>query len=169
MELENTDETLCLTAEHLGSDLMSLVLQELKALPDVWQKLPEWQQGEVIGRARERVKKAVQNAVFTISSNGGVRVVADLDGVAIKNDIKATFVVSRANDHESLQALYDAQGEACLLIVASADEYTGGMDDVFPDPDQKDIFDGDTVEGEVSVGGSVPGIGFDDAEEEDVA
>ena len=147
-------EFLGTTAEHLGSDLMGLVLQEVKALPDIWQKLPERRQQEVIDRVQARVEKAVANAVHTIFAQGGTRVVADLEQVAIKDEIKATFRVSRANDGDALQALYDAHKEPCLLVVASPTQFTGGMDQVKADPDQPDLEglygDDDTlIDGEV--------------------
>jgi len=147
------NEFLGTAAEHLGTDLMGLVLQEIKALPDVWQKIPEYQQADVIDRIRKRVEGAVSNAVHTIFAQGGVRVVADLEQVAIKDEIKATFRVSRANPIDALQSLYDAHKEPCLLIVANTDEFTGGMDQVQPDPDQPG-FDlssaDDAIDGEIA-------------------
>jgi len=128
-----------MAAEHLGRDLMGLVLQEIKAIPDVWQKLPEYQQADVIDRVRESVERAVFQAVNLISANGMTRVVADLEGVAIKDDIKATFKVSRTNSADALQALYDAHNKACLLIVATPEQFTGGMGEIQPDPDQPEL------------------------------
>lgn len=33
-------------AETLGQDLLGLLVQEFKAMPDVWQKLPEYSQND---------------------------------------------------------------------------------------------------------------------------
>jgi len=133
---ENTDELL-LSAEHLGSDLMGLCLQELKALPDVWQKLSEEKQRSVIDRVQSRVDDAVRQAVNLIASNGKTSVVADLAGVAIKGGVSATLKIASTNTRDALHALYEATGRACLLVIASPDEFTGGMDGAHqPDPQQ---------------------------------
>lgn len=132
-------EAIDMSAEHLGSELMGLVLQEIKAIPDVWQRLAEVRQADVIDRVRENVEQAVKQAVMIIAASGMTQVVADLEGVAIKDDIKATFKVSRTNSAEALQALYDAHNKACLLIVSTPEQFTGGMEEVRPDPDQPSL------------------------------
>jgi DNA segregation ATPase FtsK/SpoIIIE-like protein len=137
MTVENTDELL-LSAEHLGGDLMGLCLQELKALPDVWLKLSEEKQRSVIDRVQGRVDEAVRQAVNLIAARGRTCVVADLAGVAIKAGVSATLKVSATtNSREALHSLYEATGQACLLVIASPEEFTGGMDDAHqPDPQQ---------------------------------
>lgn len=135
---ENNDDVLLLSAEHLGSDLMGLCLQELKALPDVWQKLSEEKQRGVIDRVQSRVDDAVKQAVNLIAARGRTCVVADLAGVAIKAGVSAMLKVSSTtNSREALHSLYEATGQACLLVIASPDEFTGGMDGAHqPDPQQ---------------------------------
>lgn len=39
-----------MAAENMGKDLLGLMVQEFKAMPDVWQKLPQYQQDVVIER-----------------------------------------------------------------------------------------------------------------------
>ncbi len=124
-------------AEKLGLYLLERTLQEIRALPDVWEKLPEWQQAEVIDRVRAGVIDAVAGAVRIISSRGFDGVVCEIDSIQIKGEIKAALIVSRANGHETLQQFYDAQGQPCVIVLANPEEFSGGMGTVRADPDQR--------------------------------
>ena len=124
-------------AEKLGLYLLDRTLQEIRALPDVWEKLPEWQQAEVIDRVRAGVIDAVAGAVRIISSRGFDGVVCEIDSIQIKGEIKAALIVSRANGHETLQQFYDAQGQPCVIVLANPEEFSGGMGTVRAEPDQR--------------------------------
>lgn len=137
MKKDTAKETLTAATDSVGVELLQALVQELKLLPDVWVKLSEKKQNEVLDRLRERVRTKVANAVHTIASDNRTTVVADLDSVAIKEDIKATFKVSRGNPIESLQSLYESHNKACLLVVVSAASHTGGMDGVKGESDQR--------------------------------
>ena len=126
-------------AEKLGLYLLERTLQEIRALPDVWEKLPEWQQAEVIDRVRAGVIDAVAGAVRVISSRGFDGVVCEIDSIQIKGEIKAALIVSRANGHETLQQFYDAQGQPCVIVLANPEEFSGGMGAVRAEPDQRAI------------------------------
>ncbi len=126
-----------LTAEALGRYLMEIVLQEIRALPDVWEKLSENKQADVIDRVRESVREAVAGAVRLISTRGFDGVVCEIDAIAIKGEIKASLIVSRANGHEQLQQLFDARGEPCMVVLTNPEAFLGGMGLVQPEPDQR--------------------------------
>ena len=131
---KNHSET---AAEALGVYLMGIALQEIKALPYVWDKLPESKQRDVIDRVRAGVQGAVATAVHLISARGFDGVVCEIEAIQIKGEIKATLVVSRSNGHETLQRFYDAHGEPCMVILANPEEFEGGMGLVKPEPDQR--------------------------------
>jgi len=66
-------------------DLMKVALDEIKAAPDVWEKLSEKQQDDLIYRLEMRVRKAVRTAADLINSNGRTHVRAKVDYVKFKD------------------------------------------------------------------------------------
>jgi ribosome modulation factor len=134
---EKRQDLLGMTAETCGLTVLQVCLQEMKLMPDVWPKLSEAKQNAVIDRLRATVANAITMAVHTIASDGRITVIAGLEGVAIKDEIKATFVVSRRNEADALQGLYDSHKKVCLLVVATPEVYKQGMDDVKGESDQR--------------------------------
>lgn len=137
VEDEAVREVLGMTADTIGQDLLAALVQEIKLLPDVWPKLPKAKQDDVIARLNARVRHNVVMAIHLIATQGRVNVVADLEGVAIKDETKATFKIARGNAADALQHLYESVGKACLLIVADAQANMGDMDSIKGDPDQR--------------------------------
>lgn len=133
------DDIILQTEEYLGQDLMAFIIQELKALPDVWQKLSKTQQDAVIDRMRARVDKVTIKAVSMISTRGFSKVIGVLDGVAIKDDIKATIKVARSNPGEEMQNLFEAHNDQVMIVVADLDQFTAGMDEIEGESDQKSL------------------------------
>lgn len=129
-----------LASETLGRDLLQVLLQEVRALPDVWPKLTEKKQAAVIERLRNVIERATTHSVKLIAAGGNPTISGILESVAIKEGIKATFKVSQFDPmrHE----LIDSQGKVCLLVVANAADHLGGMDEVKPDPDQGELLNG---------------------------
>ena len=58
-----------MTIDTIGKDMLSAMVDELRNQQDVWQKLSEDKQGEVIERLTKRVKSNVQTAVHLTSSH----------------------------------------------------------------------------------------------------
>lgn len=139
-DTESSEEVASFEAyELLGRDLLELVMQELKAMPDVWQKLSEDRQADVIDRATRSIKEAARDAINLIVSNGFERVSAQVDGVQIKDDIKATLKVYRHNNASSLDELYQAHGQDILIVLASAQDFDARMEEIVADPDQPEL------------------------------
>lgn len=126
-------------AETLGQDLLGLLVQEFKAMPDVWQKLPEYSQNEVIERARERVESAVRIAVQTIFTEGRTAVVADLEAVNFKDKVEAKIIVSNLNTDDVMFSLQKSRGGPCLIVLADHKRFTGGMEEIRGEPDQRGL------------------------------
>lgn len=132
-----TNDMQFMASQHIGKDLLAFMVQEFKAMPDVWQKLPQYKQDTIIERARERLQNAVERAVNLIISEGKTVVIGDLEGVNIKADIKATFIIDKGNETNAKDALYAAVGQACSIIVSDASAYTGGMHEIRGEADQR--------------------------------
>ncbi len=124
-----------MTADSIGRDILQALVQEIKLLPKPWVSMTKRKQDDVIDRLRARVDHNVKMAVHLISSNNRTTVVGDLESVASKDGIKATFKIS--SHSEGRHHLFDSVGRACLIVVADADEHTGGMDDVQGETDQR--------------------------------
>lgn len=123
--------------ETMLGDLMKLCIDELKAAPDVWPKLSQEKQEDVIERIERRVGTAVRAAVEIIAAQGRIAIAATLEQVTVKDGIKAVVTLSRsdARRHE----LIDACGQNLLLVVADATEHMGGASQVQADPQQREL------------------------------
>ncbi|MCA8120476.1 cell division protein FtsK [Burkholderia cepacia] len=126
-----------MTAESIGKDLLSALVTEIKLLPDLWVKLSEKKQNDVIDRLRARVEHNVKMATHLIASDGRVVVQGDLVQITIKDGVKG--VVEFSSAAPNLHDLYDAQGKAVLLVVANATAHTGGMDEIRGESDQRGL------------------------------
>lgn len=126
--------TIEMAAEHMAGDLIAAMLQEIKLLPDIWPKLPELEQQQIIDRARARVTDNIRAAVRRIASDGRITVVAELEKVTFGKVVQAVMAIG-AHDPKRLD-LAMHRGSTCLIVIADADEFMGGLDDAKPDPDQ---------------------------------
>jgi len=132
---DKTRPTLEMTASTIGRDLLSALVLEVKLLPDVWPKLSQTKQDEVIERLRKRVITSVQTAVHLIASDGRVTIAAELEQVTIKDGIKAVLTMSKNDPNR--HALTDAQGKSVLIAVADAEDHMGDVAAVRGEPDQR--------------------------------
>lgn len=142
--MERHYESEFVAGEHLGKDLMGLVLQELKNLPEPWQRMSEAKQQQVIDRVRSGVEDATSRAVHLIASHGRVSVICNLESVNFKDkNTEAKLIVEKINTEEVLFELQKSRGGTCLIVLASSDEFTGGMDGITGEPDQRSLSMGD--------------------------
>ncbi|WP_457862725.1 cell division protein FtsK [Pseudomonas aeruginosa] len=134
---QNNAAFLHMTADTLGKSLPQGLIQEIRILPDVWQKLSEAKQTDVIERLEQQVRNAATIAVHTIAGAERETVYGKLESIAAKDKMKAVIVVNHSspNKHD----LLDAVNEDCLLIIGGAAEFLDGMKDVKADPDQNPL------------------------------
>lgn len=137
MKVTRKNEAVEMASETVAGDLLAALVQELKVLPDIWAKLPEAEQNEIIDRLRKRVGDNVRQAVRLIASEKRVTVAADLKKVVFGDHIEAVFTIA-ARDPARLE-LADSRGQACLVVVTDAAAHMGGLDDVKGDADQRDL------------------------------
>ncbi|MBJ9731094.1 DNA translocase FtsK [Burkholderia cenocepacia] len=124
-----------MTADSIGKDLLSALVTEMKLMPDIWVKLSEKKQNDVIDRLRARVEHNVKMATHLIASDGRIVVQGDLDQITIKDGVKA--VVKFGGSQPNLHELYEASGKTVLVVVANPGEHTGGMDEIRGESDQR--------------------------------
>jgi hypothetical protein len=145
-EEEDLPEPVALARETLFGDICALVVDEFKALPDVWQKLPQNRQDQVLGRVASRVREAVNEAVRMIDSDGRDVIEATLEQVTIKDGIKG--VVTLPKHADCRHALMDAVGKTVLLVVSEPTQYLGGQAPK-SEPDQRALkLEADAAQGD---------------------
>lgn len=127
-------------AEHVGTDLLGALLDEIKQLQSPWQSMPQHLQSELIDRLRRRVEDNVKQAVSLIAAEGRVTVVGTLEQVTFKGAIKASIVLSKSNVHRL--DLADNVNQEVLIVIMPAEQFTGGMDGIQADEDQPDLLEG---------------------------
>lgn len=133
-ETSITDGLVTITEDTLLGDLLQLIIDEIKAAPDVWQKMSQDQQDDMIDRAKRRLTTAVEQSVTHIVAAGRPVITADVDSVTFKDGIKAVLKVSQSNPlrHE----LADATGLQVLVVVTDIKRFSGGTEGVKSDDDQ---------------------------------
>lgn len=123
-----------ITKATMAGDLIAATLGELKAAPTVWQKMSEAQQQEVIYRVTNRVAHNIEQAVMMIAAEARPSIRAKLAAVTIKDDLKATVLLSR--HHPDRHEFIDSAGQEILIVLLNAEQFTGGAGDIKADPDQ---------------------------------
>jgi hypothetical protein len=127
--------TIALTEKTMLGDLCHVVIDELKAAPDVWQKLSEEKQREAIERMRKRLTKTIRDAVKFFSSDGSMGIDVDVDAFNGK-DGGMKIVLRASRGFEQAQQIVDICGHPALLVVTSAEQHLGG-DTPKPEPNQR--------------------------------
>ncbi|HIE1533031.1 TPA: hypothetical protein ACXJTR_005677 [Pseudomonas aeruginosa] len=104
---QNNAAFLHMTADTLGKSLLQGLIQEIRILPDVWQKLSEAKQTDVIERLEQQVRNAATIAVHTIAGAERETVYGKLESIAAKDKMKAVIVVNHSspNKHDLLDAV----------------------------------------------------------------
>ncbi|AZS49310.1 hypothetical protein DM558_00300 [Entomomonas moraniae] len=130
-----------MTTHTIGESLMQLVIQEFKAMPDVWQKMPEAKQRDVIDRARENVSKAVKNAVRLIASEGKPIISGVVEQVNAKAGLELKIKVAGCSSENKLALIEHAGGGTCLIVLADAAANMGNMNIIKPEKDQPELLE----------------------------
>lgn len=134
---EEKADAVQIAEETMLGDLTRAMLDEFKAAPDVWQKLSEDKQGEVIERLERRVADCVEQVVHIIASADRATIRARLEQLTTKDAVKALCIVSRKD--RGAHDLLDSVGEEVLLVLPHAEQYTEQTTGIEPDPDQADL------------------------------
>lgn len=122
-------------AETMLGDLMSVCLQEIKAAPDVWPKLNEQQQGEVIYRVERACRCAVDKAVEVIASGDHQTVPATVESVTFKDGAKAVLKGVGQGFHD----IADHCNQSVLIVIPERQQSLEAPHGIEPDKDQGDL------------------------------
>jgi len=137
-QMQNAQDIRITAAESMAKDLLSSLVTEIKLLPDIWEKLVQEKQDDIIDRLRKTVIQAVKNAVHIIAFQGHTAIPGELEQILIKDGAKATVKIIK--EAQSLHNLCEVQGGAVFIVCADHLQYLGGVQDIQGEPDQR-IFD----------------------------
>lgn len=134
---EDTRPPLEVAEATMLGDLLAGCIDELKIMPEVWQKLSERKQGEVIDRLTRRIEHAIKAAIHTLGSQNYPTIECTLEGVTLKDKIKAVLQVPSG---PLLHDLCDRRQQQVLIVLPpSAQQFRGGTEKTKPDKDQPEI------------------------------
>jgi hypothetical protein len=136
-ETTDLNKSLELKPETIGREMLSVLLQEIRLLPEPWDKLAKAKQDVVIDRLRKSVDTAINVAVHMIASQGHAVIAGTLGGVTIKNGVRASVEFHRYTPN--LHELYDSTGKSVMMVIADAEQYKAGMNDIQGESDQRAI------------------------------
>lgn len=134
--MNNNEYGANLAKETLTGDLRDKLLENMRNLPDVWQKLNEKAQQEQIDRATVQAEDLVNQAVKLIASGGRKTVPAKLEKLTLKDGCKVEMTCSSSWIGELAPVL----NNDVLIVTNSDDEFHGQKTFAKPDPDQADMF-----------------------------
>lgn len=134
--MNNNEYGAKLAKETLTGDLRDKLLENMRNLPDVWQKLNEKTQQDQIERATAQAKDLVEQAVKLIASGGRKTVPAKLEKLTLKDGCKVEMTCSSSWIGELAPVL----NNDVLIVTNSDDEFHGEKAPAKPEPDQRDMF-----------------------------
>jgi len=140
------DETVFSTSAHtMHTDLMGVVINTCKALPNVWQKMNEEQQQDFIDSIDRQIKELVTSCVKTIAADDRPYVLAKVAQVTFKGPVEAKMVIARNPDGSMPSGAHDIAdqtGQQVMIILPSIEDYAATEDDKpTAQEDQPDLLD----------------------------
>lgn len=134
------------SAHTMHTDLMGVVINTCKALPNVWQKMNEEQQQDFIDSIDRQIKELVTSCVKTIAADDRPYVLGKVDQVVFKRGIEAKLSIERDLHQEGAPSgaheLADNTGEMVMIILPGLGEYEGSEEEKpIAEEDQPDLLD----------------------------
>jgi len=134
-------EAIALNTMH--GDFTKAMLEELEAAQDVWQKLPEKAQEDVIERLQAKAAKMIRQAVTLVANQGFESCRASVEQVVFKDGVK---VVMQTRDNRGAHNLADLTNQSVVIIFADPDCYVNGGEMPAAEADQADLLEGENDE-----------------------
>ena len=115
--------------------MIEQMLEEIKALPEPWQKLSENKQRDVIDRVKNKSENLVRSAVHQIARKGFESCHCNVESVQFKDGVK---IALKSSNSQGAHMLADNTSGEVLVVLAPLQDYLGG-DMPKPDPDQHEL------------------------------
>ena len=120
-------------ASGLAAQVTETLLDEIRALENLWHKTPEAQQAVIIARLSDRVYEAMQKAVNVVSAIGHPAVICNLFEVKFKEGCRGVITVP---GKEMRHQLADHATKDCVLVLTDPHVFMQGLADIKADADQ---------------------------------
>lgn len=150
--MHNNEYGASLAKETLTGDIAAFLIGRLRNFPKPYQQMSEKEQGEEIEMAKSAARELVNKAVNIVASGGRKTVQAEMGKITVDKGLKCEIKASVAYADE----LIAVAGKPILIVTNSDDEFTGGEDDLRPDPDQREMFNNCNSEYREADGEGVP-------------
>lgn len=134
-------DVIAMTAATLAADLVAAMLAELRSIPDHWSRLAAERQQQSIENLKERARAIVAKGIALIAGGNFPAVPATLDFVSSRKGISAGLTIDKGA--LARHALFDAQGQRVLVVIADAAAWCERLDDIKAKDDQLKLFDPD--------------------------
>ena len=122
--------------EFLLGSLIKACTKHMKTLSKPWIDLKEGEQQRVLGQVQVDCRKAVQDAVDIIASNGRLTFQASVDQVVFKDGVKAVLSLAKG---EWAHSLADAEGGFVTIVIEERSKLLAEGDALAVEPDQKSL------------------------------
>src|SRR5258705_10555605 len=109
-----------MTADTMAGDLLQAALQEVKLAADIWPRLSEAEQTEIIDRLRKRAHANVREATRLIPAEGRTSIVGELKKISFGDKTVATLEFGKLEP--KTEELCRSQGMTILLSIADLND-----------------------------------------------
>lgn len=134
-------DVIAMTSATLAADLVAAMLNELRSIPDHWTRLAAERQQQSIENLKERARAIVAKGLSLIAGGNFPAVPATLDFVSSRKGISAGLTIDKGA--LARHALFDAQGQRVLVVIADAAAWCERLDEIKAKDDQLKLFDPD--------------------------
>lgn|SRR5574340_1642278 len=120
--------------------IMEAALQEVRALPRVWDQLSEDAQDEVIHRVRLAANETTAEVIATVAAGASkARAIVEISSVTVKAKTTDVKLQIKSTDPQ-VHAIVGARGEQAVLVLGSDPmDYGINRDGIVPDADQGEL------------------------------
>lgn len=125
-------------AEFLLGSMIKAATKHLKTLSKPWIDMKEGEQKRVLATVQQDCRRAVQDAVDIIASNGRLTFQAAVDQVVFKDGVKAVLTLAKGDWAHSLA---DAEGGFVTIVIEERSKLLQEGDALAVDPDQKSLIE----------------------------
>lgn len=126
--------------EYLLGSLIKACTKHMKTLSRPWIDMKEGDQARVLATVQQDCRKAVQDAVDIIASNGRLTFQASVDQVVFKDGVKAVLSLAKG---EWAHSLADAEGGYVTIVIEERSKLLQEGDSLAVEKDQKSLLDGE--------------------------
>jgi hypothetical protein len=134
-------DTVAMTAATMGHDIVAALLNELRKQPGQWSTLDATYQQKTIDEFKEKVSGMVRKCLGFMLTSDFQAVPAKLENVSRRKSIKAQLTI--ASNSMYRHALFDAEGQHVLVVLADPAQWLGRMDEIKARGNQLDLFNPD--------------------------